>query len=204
MKAAKADADRRRVLRQNEALHFSDRLGQLVIAFLMGQAIDEDVGNRTARSSLTMFNAFLPFKKQIEDDADPDWSCPMANSITPEMFKVILETPKVQQVLGELDISIGDNLTLFDSLDADGSQTLDVSELVNGLMKLRTGAEKNNIVATLLATRSTQKIVEALEPMVEEDHALILEMHQTISSIESAISLLTEGVHGPLHGQTSR
>jgi len=128
----------------------------------------------------------------------------MENSITPEMFRKILDTPNVQQVLTELDISIGDNLTLFDSLDVDGSRTLDVSELVNGLMKLRTGAEKNNIVATLLTTRSTQKIVEALEPMVEEDHARILEMHQTMSKLESAISLRTQGVHGPTNDKTSR
>jgi len=69
MKAAKVDADRRRVLRQNEALHYSDRLGQLVVAFLMGQAIDTNDGTR---SSLTVFNAFMPFKKSSRSDTDAD------------------------------------------------------------------------------------------------------------------------------------
>ena len=52
-----------------------------------------------------------------------------------------------------------DRATLFDSIDADGSGTLQLGELVQGLLKIRGELNKSDTVAALLATKALQNVV---------------------------------------------
>ena len=51
-----------------------------------------------------------------------------------------------------------DRATLFDSIDADGSGTLQLGELVQGLLKIRGELNKSDTVAALLATKALRNV----------------------------------------------
>merc|ERR1719444_623078 len=63
-----------------------------------------------------------------------------------------------------MDIGTTNRADLFHVLDSDMSGSLQLNELLHGLMKLRGPAEKCDVVATMLA-------VKHLTPMVEELHS---------------------------------
>lgn len=52
-----------------------------------------------------------------------------------------------------------DRANLFEVIDADGSGTLKVSELVQGLLKVRGELKKSDVVATSLAIQSLQELI---------------------------------------------
>eukprot|EP00913_Durusdinium_trenchii_P026376 g24749.t1 len=52
-----------------------------------------------------------------------------------------------------------DRANLFEVIDADGSGTLRVSELVQGLLKVRGELKKSDVVATTLATQTLQQLI---------------------------------------------
>eukprot|EP00972_Heterocapsa_arctica_P098095 14473028-Heterocapsa_arctica.AAC.1 len=75
----------------------------------------------------------------------------------------MLKRKEVNDLLTELDVSFTSRSRLFEVLDADGNGILDINELVSGLMKMRGGAEKSDLIAALLAVRSVQKTAKNLE-----------------------------------------
>eukprot|EP00929_Paragymnodinium_shiwhaense_P080669 TRINITY_DN42088_c0_g4_i1.p1 TRINITY_DN42088_c0_g4~~TRINITY_DN42088_c0_g4_i1.p1 ORF type:complete len:801 (+),score=172.26 TRINITY_DN42088_c0_g4_i1:78-2405(+) len=77
--------------------------------------------------------------------------------ITRAMFHSVVRDEEVKEILDDLDIGTGDRSDLFDVIDADGSGELDIQELIVGLMKLRGGADKSDVVAALLGVRALQK-----------------------------------------------
>mmetsp|Transcript_23000 Transcript_23000/g.39275 ORF Transcript_23000/g.39275 Transcript_23000/m.39275 type:complete len:195 (+) Transcript_23000:1-585(+) len=84
--------------------------------------------------------------------------------ITQDQFEEILYSdPKVLSILEDLDISHISQEQLFDILDADGNGYLAISELVDGIMKLRGPADKGDGVATVLMLRQLQKQVSKFE-----------------------------------------
>lgn len=78
--------------------------------------------------------------------------------ISREMFQNVIMDPETWELLEDLEIHVSDRSELFDVLDADGSGCLDVSELISGLLKLRSGgADKSDVVAAILGIRSLHK-----------------------------------------------
>merc|ERR1712228_459493 len=62
-----------------------------------------------------------------------------------------------------------DRAELFDVLDADSSGYIDFAELIGGLMKMRTtSAEKSDVVATILAMRSSLISLKSLGDAIGE------------------------------------
>lgn len=87
----------------------------------------------------------------LNDDVEDD-----AMTITKELFLLVVQDKGVQALMDELDIP-ADRGHLFDILDADGSGDLAVTELVQGLLKVRGEARKTDMVACLLAVRAVQE-----------------------------------------------
>merc|ERR1712113_544524 len=79
-------------------------------------------------------------------------------SVSKDLFLFIIQDPEVQSIMDDLDIP-PERADLFDILDADGSGDLEVTELVQGLLKVRGEARKSDAVASLLAVRATQDMV---------------------------------------------
>merc|ERR1712157_525651 len=76
--------------------------------------------------------------------------------ITPEFFEELRSHKDFQDLLRSLDIADEDQLDLFDTLDVDGSGTIDVDELVRGISKLRGDARRSDIIGVSLMVRSMQ------------------------------------------------
>merc|ERR1712032_1159267 len=76
-------------------------------------------------------------------------------------------------MMDDLEISVSNRSKLFDVLDSDGSGSLDISELVEGLMKLRGPADKGDIVSAVLNVRTLQRSFKVFERDCSEKQQLI-------------------------------
>jgi len=85
--------------------------------------------------------------------------------ISKELFLLVVQDRKVQKLLDNLDVP-SDRAHLFDIIDADGSGGLHLSELVQGLLKVRGEARKSDMVASLLAVRAVQDMLREFEQAV--------------------------------------
>lgn len=84
-----------------------------------------------------------------------------------EISKVI-QDHSVQSLMDDLDLP-PDRANLFEVIDADGSGTLQITELVQGLLKIRGDISKSDTVASLLATKAVQRIVEEMKEDMEQN-----------------------------------
>eukprot|EP00413_Alexandrium_margalefii_P021203 CAMPEP_0204553338 /NCGR_PEP_ID=MMETSP0661-20131031/27293_1 /ASSEMBLY_ACC=CAM_ASM_000606 /TAXON_ID=109239 /ORGANISM="Alexandrium margalefi, Strain AMGDE01CS-322" /LENGTH=572 /DNA_ID=CAMNT_0051560375 /DNA_START=14 /DNA_END=1732 /DNA_ORIENTATION=- len=105
-----------------------------------------------------------------------------------EMFDEALERPEVQRMLDDLDIPAGSRASLFDTLDADFSGTIDISELAQGLMRLRGSTDAGHSVATLLATRSLQRSIGAMEALSWKQQQALERVEATVQGLSAKAS----------------
>lgn len=89
--------------------------------------------------------------------------------VNQDQFEEILADQHVQEILDDLDISTASRGQLFDILDADLSGFVCVSELVDGLMRLRGPADKGDVIGISLIVRHLQRQVFKLEELIEAD-----------------------------------
>eukprot|EP00437_Effrenium_voratum_P053057 CAMPEP_0181535792 /NCGR_PEP_ID=MMETSP1110-20121109/74461_1 /TAXON_ID=174948 /ORGANISM="Symbiodinium sp., Strain CCMP421" /LENGTH=308 /DNA_ID=CAMNT_0023667229 /DNA_START=46 /DNA_END=973 /DNA_ORIENTATION=- len=97
-------------------------------------------------------------------------------AITKELFLLVIQDREVQQLMDELDLP-PDRANLFEVIDADGSGTLHIAELVQGLLKIRGEIKKSDAVAALLATKAVQGMVAEMK---EEHEKRMDELKQTV------------------------
>ncbi|CAJ1384188.1 unnamed protein product, partial [Effrenium voratum] len=88
--------------------------------------------------------------------------------ISKELFLVVIQDRSVQALMDDLDLP-PDRANLFEVIDADGSGTLAITELVQGLLKIRGDISKSDTVAALLATKAVQRIVEEMKEQTLDD-----------------------------------
>ncbi|CAE7501607.1 nasB [Symbiodinium sp. CCMP2456] len=98
-------------------------------------------------------------------------------AITKELFLLVIQDRKVQQLMDDLDLP-PDRANLFEMLDADGSGTLQTTELLQGLLKIRGEVNKSDTVASLLATKAVQNLVSD----VKDQNSQLLEALRRSSS----------------------
>merc|ERR1711959_182189 len=84
--------------------------------------------------------------------------------VTRDMFLAVIDDRDVIDALDDLEINCSDRTVLFDVLDADGSGTIDIAELISGLMKLRMGGTDMPIdmVSAVLGIRALQNTLSEL------------------------------------------
>lgn len=89
-------------------------------------------------------------------------------AITKELFLLVIQDRDVQRLMDELDLP-PDRANLFEVIDADGSGTLHITELVQGLLQIRGEIKKSDTVAALLATKAVQHMVAELKGTLEAE-----------------------------------
>lgn len=110
-------------------------------------------------------------------------------AITKELFLLVIQDPSCQALMDELDLPPF-RAHLFEVIDADGSGTLHIQELVQGLLKLRGEVNKGDVVAPLLATRSVQEMVGEMQKANEAQmDSLRSELSQHAQKLEWICSL---------------
>ncbi|CAE7302690.1 Catsper1 [Symbiodinium natans] len=93
-------------------------------------------------------------------------------TITKELFLLVIQDQDVQKLMDDLDMP-ADRANMFEIIDADGSGTLHITELVQGLLKIRGEVNKGDTVASLLATKAVQRmIMELRQSFVEQLEAV--------------------------------
>merc|ERR1712139_16244 len=88
--------------------------------------------------------------------------------VTRDMFLAVINDTDVNEALDDLEINCSDRSTLFDVLDADGSGSIDISELIAGLMKLRMGGNDMpvDMIASYLGIRAIQAQLNESRPVL--------------------------------------
>eukprot|EP00929_Paragymnodinium_shiwhaense_P018099 TRINITY_DN12809_c0_g1_i1.p1 TRINITY_DN12809_c0_g1~~TRINITY_DN12809_c0_g1_i1.p1 ORF type:complete len:381 (+),score=81.35 TRINITY_DN12809_c0_g1_i1:363-1505(+) len=163
-----AARQKRRVGADHESLQFGHKLQRLLIKFLNVEGDTTNESPSCWQVCLSKAQQLLSVKRSggpkfVAGDTEFD------QKITRAMFVDVVHDPKVKEILDDLDVGAGeDRAELFDVLDADDSGELDLRELVVGLMKLRGGADKSDVVAALLGVRALQRLLK--DYMAEVGH----------------------------------
>jgi len=148
LNAAKAVGERGRVQRQREAVRIARLTRQLV----------KRVSSMQALWKGKSLEAAVQCCSSLTSSADIDDVAERSEPVSKEMFLCLVQDAKVQQLLDELDVP-SDRAALFDILDSDGSGGLEVTELITGLLQVRGEPKKCDMVGTLLAVRTLQKML---------------------------------------------
>eukprot|EP00913_Durusdinium_trenchii_P003799 g3518.t1 len=128
-------------------------LKKFAAAYRMFSDMDDHAQSRSTR---------IDFKPMESSFTDEDIHEHIA--ITKELFLLIIQDQsRPSSCEDELELP-HDRANLFEIIDADGSGTLHVTELVQGLLKIRGEVKKSDAVATLLATKAIQNMVLETRP----------------------------------------
>uniref|UniRef100_A0A7S2IPC6 EF-hand domain-containing protein n=1 Tax=Zooxanthella nutricula TaxID=1333877 RepID=A0A7S2IPC6_9DINO len=122
---------------------------------------------------------------------------PDGMEITPEVFDKLRSDPKVCTIFDELDIADDDQYNLFAMLDVDGSGTIDLHELCDGIMKLRGDACRSDIIAINYMLQALQVHVhgfnqsflhklQSQEDRIHQMHAVLCEGTASAAMAECA------------------
>eukprot|EP00927_Polykrikos_kofoidii_P033948 TRINITY_DN28791_c0_g1_i1.p1 TRINITY_DN28791_c0_g1~~TRINITY_DN28791_c0_g1_i1.p1 ORF type:complete len:776 (+),score=96.05 TRINITY_DN28791_c0_g1_i1:95-2422(+) len=84
-------------------------------------------------------------------------------------FAFACQNPVVQNILTDLDIDEANRLDLFDALDADGNEHVEMQELIEGLVKMRGKARKADVVASRLMLNTLMSKVSRFEHHMAEE-----------------------------------
>jgi len=131
---------------------------------------------RIARELLKIFsNAYHAFQDHAEDAPDSNTLHKIIDNaprtatlleegmhdkveISKELFLLVVQDRHVQRLMNELDLP-PDRANLFEMLDTDGSGTLQTTELLQGLLKIRGEVNKSDTLASLLAIKAVLGLV---------------------------------------------
>lgn len=84
--------------------------------------------------------------------------------ITPGLFERLRQDDMAQEIFEDLDIADEDRFSLFETLDADNSGTIDLAELIDGIAKLRGEARRSDIISLdFMLQRISQQVKDSLE-----------------------------------------
>eukprot|EP00928_Gymnodinium_smaydae_P030404 TRINITY_DN22628_c0_g6_i1.p1 TRINITY_DN22628_c0_g6~~TRINITY_DN22628_c0_g6_i1.p1 ORF type:complete len:658 (-),score=83.22 TRINITY_DN22628_c0_g6_i1:129-2066(-) len=87
--------------------------------------------------------------------------------ITHDLFRYLSTDARFSELLSELDISTEDQLDLFDTFDVDGSQSLDLVELLQGVKKLRGDPHRSDVIGVSLLVRGLMDTVDITQQSVD-------------------------------------
>mmetsp|Transcript_58202 Transcript_58202/g.138595 ORF Transcript_58202/g.138595 Transcript_58202/m.138595 type:complete len:913 (+) Transcript_58202:99-2837(+) len=161
--AAKRNEDASRRNRQRESLR---------IAFLTKKLLKKFCAAHRVCEKLFMVDNQEDIRKILSDCAADDVE-DKGMAISREMFLTVVQDPEVQRLMDDLDIP-PDRAHLFDILDADGSGVLEVTELIQGLLRVRGEAKKSDVVAAVLGVRAVQEMLRQLATSVLQQQESIL------------------------------
>eukprot|EP00927_Polykrikos_kofoidii_P009923 TRINITY_DN14174_c1_g1_i1.p1 TRINITY_DN14174_c1_g1~~TRINITY_DN14174_c1_g1_i1.p1 ORF type:complete len:810 (+),score=97.42 TRINITY_DN14174_c1_g1_i1:134-2431(+) len=145
---------------KSHSLQVAHRTRELLAKFCIAQTALDERGTRG-----------LPDLKDVKDRlAVSDTSSLTVEDVdivlSKEVFLLVIQDQGVQKLMNDLDIP-ADRANLFDIFDTKCSGKVLVSELVHGLLKIRGGPKKCDIVAVLLAVQAMQRQVLAMNALLK-------------------------------------
>mmetsp|Transcript_52212 Transcript_52212/g.122159 ORF Transcript_52212/g.122159 Transcript_52212/m.122159 type:complete len:666 (-) Transcript_52212:58-2055(-) len=96
-------------------------------------------------------------------------------SVNKDSFTEFLKDPEVHLILDELDVPEEERLDIFEVLDANGNGTLQLEELIHGVIRLRGDPKRSDVIQVLLVIRSLQEEMQDFrDDMMARVHTLQL------------------------------
>ncbi|CAJ1353834.1 unnamed protein product [Effrenium voratum] len=185
MKAAKENDSLNAEQYSRESIRIARITRELVKKFSMAyHMFHEEAEGEKAEESRAKLLASLGGAAWYAEDGMQD-----KIAITKDLFLLIIQDHAVQGLMDDLDLP-PDRANLFEIIDADGSGTLQITELLHGLLKIRGEINKSDAVASLLATRAVQTMVAVLQ----EESAMQLEKTKELSESVSELRLQMAGL----------
>jgi len=170
MKAAKENDAMTAEQHARESIRIARTTRELLKKFAAAYRLYQDMDNIDQMPQLDFNTGAAPF-------TDNDIHAQIA--ITKELFLLVIQDRCVQGLMDDLDLP-PDRANLFEAIDADGSGTLHVTELVQGLLQIRGEVKKSDAVATLLSTKALQNMVT---DMHEEMNAKFEHMEDFVKAV---------------------
>jgi len=168
LEAAKQHHDKDRQKRYRESLRIAHATKDLLKRFcIAAQALSEfcDHSGIKSEKEETKEHFISTALRTLSHVPEESYE---STSISKDLFLMVIQDQTVQKLMDELDIPPGDRASLFDVLDSDGSGGLAVTELVQGLLKVRGEARRSDVIAVLLSVRTMQSMVRDLEGAMSE------------------------------------
>jgi len=121
-------------------------------------------------------------------------------SVTRDVFNTFLQDEEVCTILTALDVPEEERLDIFEVLDANGNGTIQLEELLNGVMKLRGDPRRSDVIHVLLVLRSLQEEMQefkddVLSVLTASDVGGLAGRHARLSK-SCSISLVSPTVQG--------
>uniref|UniRef100_A0A7S1WEF6 Ion transport domain-containing protein n=1 Tax=Alexandrium catenella TaxID=2925 RepID=A0A7S1WEF6_ALECA len=113
---------------------------------------------------LERHNGMLP---EAERRSVDDLEKVVFTKISKEVFDATMSGQEAQQLLEDLDVPEGDRTDLFDVLDADGGGTLQLDEIIGGIVKLRGDPRRSDVVHVGLVCRILQEQVARIGESID-------------------------------------
>jgi len=192
LESARLNQKKRSMARRADKIRVAHELSKVVLLICGGSNPQEDNQNKPQSG----FGRILRRTEAVTGHSNSDevqGSDGMQMAVTRDTFVQMIDHPVVMRLLEDLEISVANKEKLFDIIDSNGNGALDVSELIEGLMKLRGPADKGDTVSATLMVRQLQRDLQNLEldlhqwnKLLHSNQALIL---QQLSPLGHDLSL---------------
>jgi len=111
--------------------------------------------------------------------------------LTLEDFSASLETPQMAALLSCLGLDVTDTVGLFEALDMDGSDGLDIKEFVKGCMQLR-GQAKTVDMVTLM--RENKRLMKKVTTSMSRNEAHLIDVRHHITLLSERQSTRADDI----------
>lgn len=159
-----AARQKRQLSGEEEGARVFIKLRQLILKFGGTKALEAPKLRHGGRQKSTIFDLVADTVAESVDGGNMSLCAVQAvhfqcgGQVTRNDFNQVMQDPEVHKLFDDLEVHLGDRMELFDVIDADGNGSVDVSELILGILKLRSGgADKSDIVASILGIRAIQR-----------------------------------------------
>lgn len=107
----------------------------------------------------------------------------LQSEVKREAFLTSLQDPQVARLIDDLEIQIGNHSELFDAIDSDGSGSIDIGELIQGLMKMRSAETKQDVVALILGMRGMRHTMQDMAKSMLETNDQVVAIRQELAHV---------------------
>jgi len=165
---ARTDQQKRQQLRHEEHVRMARQLQKIILMICTrrGEGDLKLMEKEASKGSNTNSGGIFRYIKKSKSYKSVSAEY-LDMQVSREIFEDVMQDGEVLNILEELEISVTDPRKLFDIIDSNGSNSLDLGELIEGLMKLRGPTDKGDAVESALMLRSTQRSLRKLELDIE-------------------------------------
>jgi len=196
LESARLNQKKQSMARRVDKIRVAKELSKVVL-LICGETHPQDNNQNDPQSSFGRFLRRTEAIKGHPNSNEVHGSDGLQMAVTRDTFVQLMEDPAVTNLLEDLEISVANRDKLFDVIDSNGNGAVDVSELIEGLMKLRGPADKGDAVSAALMVRQVQRDLRNLELEMHQWNKLIHANQAIVLQRLSLLAASTEGVSRP-------